>query len=148
MKIEKYALKAGTDLTAFEFISEGTKGAIRKIILFQPTTELNLYNLAFGDKDPVTGEFNDMTVSNNGDTDKVLATVVAALYAFFDRYPNAFLYATGSTASRTRLYRIGITRFYEEMQRDFYLYGQMGDDFPEFEPGKEYSGFLAKRKFV
>ncbi len=148
MKIDKYTLKAGTDLTVFEFISEGTKGAIRKIILFQPTNEPNLYNLAFGDKDPITGELNDIAVSNNGDTDKVLATVAAALYAFFDRYPNAFVYATGSTASRTRLYRIGITRFYEEMKRDFYLYGQVRDDFPEFELGKEYSGFLAKRKFV
>ena len=148
MKIDKYALKGGPDLTVFEFVSEGTRGAIRKYILFQPTTESNLYNLAFGDKDPVTGELNDMAVSNNGDTDKVLATVVASLYAFFDRYPNAFVYATGSTASRTRLYRIGITRFYEEVSRDFYLYGQVGDEFPEFEPGKEYSGFLAKRKFV
>ncbi len=148
MKTDKYALKGGTDLTVFEFVSEGTRGAIRKYILFQPTTESNLYNLAFGDKDPVTGELNDMAVSNNGDTDKVLATVVASLYAFFDRYPNAFVYATGSTASRTRLYRIGITRFYEEVSRDFYLYGQFGDDFPEFELGKEYSGFLAKRKFV
>ena len=148
MKTDKYALKGGTDLTVFEFVSEGTRGAIRKYILFQPTTESNLYNLAFGDKDPVTGELNDMAVSNNGDTDKVLATVVASLYAFFDRYPNAFVYATGSTASRTRLYRIGITRFYEEVSRDFYLYGQVGDEFPEFEPGKEYSGFLAKRKFV
>jgi hypothetical protein len=146
--LTKYALKAGTDLTVFEFTSEGTKGAIRKIILFQPTTEPNLYNLAFGDKDPLTGELNDIAVSNNGDTDKVLATVVAALYAFFDRYPNAFVYATGSTASRTRLYRIGIRRFYEEMQRDFYLYGQVGDDFPDFELGKEYSGFLTKRKFL
>ncbi len=78
----------------------------------------------------------------------MLATVVAALYAFFDRYPNAFVYATGSTASRTRLYRIGITKFYEEMQRDFYFYGQVGDDFPNFELGTEYSGFLAKRKFL
>jgi hypothetical protein len=66
MKIDKYALKAGTDLTVFEFISEGTKGAIRKIILFQPTTEQNLFNLAFGDKDLLTGELNDMAVSNNG----------------------------------------------------------------------------------
>lgn len=40
MKTDKYALKGGTDLTVFEFVSEGTRGAIRKYILFQPTTEL------------------------------------------------------------------------------------------------------------
>jgi len=77
----------------------------------------------------------------------VLATVIAALYAFFDRYPDAFIYASGSTLSRTRLYRMGITRFYDEICRDFYLYGRVGDDFPEFEIGKEYSGFLVKPKF-
>lgn len=147
MNLEKYALKAGHDLTIFEFISEGRKGAIRKIILFQPTTEPNLYNLAFGDRYPLTGGLNDLAVSDNGDTDKVLASVVAALYASFDYYPDAFVYATGSTAARTRLYRMGITRFYNNMQEDFYLYGQTGDDFSVFEPGKEYDGFLAKRKF-
>ena len=146
MKLDRYALKASSDLLLFEFVSEGSKGAIRKLILFQETTVPNLYNLAFGDKDPLTGNLNDLAVSNNGDTDKVLATVVAALYAFFERFPDAFVYATGSTAARTRLYRMGITRFYGKMQADFYLYGQVGDDFPAFELGREYDGFLAQRK--
>ena len=95
----------------------------------------------------MTGNVNDLAISNNGDTDKVLATVVSALYTFFDRFPNSFVYARGSTTARIRLYRMGITRFYEEMQRDFYLYGQVGDDFPVFELGREYEGFLVKRKF-
>jgi len=76
----------------------------------------------------------------------VLATVVAALYAFFDKHPDAFVYATGSTKARTRLYRMGITRFYEEMSQDFDLYGQVGDEFSEFAVGKEYVGFLALKK--
>jgi hypothetical protein len=42
---------------------------------------------------------------------------------------------------------MGINKFYHEMKNDFYLYGQVGDNFPEFEPGKEYDGFLAQRKF-
>jgi hypothetical protein len=76
-----------------------------------------------------------------------LATVVAALYVFFDNYPTAYVYATGSTKTRTRLYRMGITKFHEEMEKDFYLYGQVGDDYPEFKSGKDYDGFLAQRKF-
>ncbi len=148
MNADKYALKAERSLTTFEFVSEGPKGAIRKLIQFQPTNEPGLYNLAFGDKDAETDELNDLAVSNNGDTDKVLATVVAALYAFFDHHPDAFVYATGSTAARTRLYRRGISRFQQEMRADFYLYGQVGNDFPEFEVGKKYDGFLAQRKFA
>jgi hypothetical protein len=147
MKIEKYALKAESNLTIFEFISEGPKGLIRKIIQFQETNRLNVYNLAFGDKNSETGGIDDLAVSNNADSEKVLATVVAALYAFFDKHPDVFVNVTGSTSARTRLYRMGITKFYEEMVHDFDLYGQVGDEFYEFEIGKDYAGFLAQRKF-
>jgi hypothetical protein len=63
-----------------------------------------LYNLAFGDKDHSTGEIDDKVISNNGDSEKVLATVVATVYAFTDKYPETWIYATGSTKARTRLY--------------------------------------------
>lgn len=146
MKVSKYPLKAEKSLTTFEFVSEGPKGAIRKLIQFQETNEPNLYNLAFGDKTGET-EINDLAISNNRDSEKVLATVVSAVYAFFDKYPNAFVYATGSTKARTRLYRMGITKYYDEMVEDFYLYGQISNEFIVFEVGKEYEGFLAQRKF-
>ena len=55
-----------------------------------------LFNLAFGDLNALTGEFDDTVITDNGDTDKVLATVVAALYAFADAHPEAWIYATGS----------------------------------------------------
>ncbi|MEM6844706.1 MAG: hypothetical protein AAF632_21000 [Bacteroidota bacterium] len=146
MKAEKYSLKAEESLTTFEFVSEGPKGIIKKLIQFQETNEPNLYNLAFGDK-VGKAEIDDLAISNNGDSEKVLATVVAAVYAFFDKYPGAFIYATGSTKARTRLYRMGITKYYDEMIEDFYLYGQIGNEFPVLEIGKEYDGFLAQRKF-
>lgn len=147
MDTAKYNLKAEIELTRFEFISEGPNGVIRKLIEFQATTDPGLYNLAFGDKNKHTGEIDDLAVSANGDTEMVLATVVFAVYAFFDKYPAAFVYASGSTKERTRLYRMGITRFYDDMKRDFYLYGQTGDNFTPFEMGVEYDGFLAQRKF-
>lgn len=147
MYIDKYQLKSEEEFTRFEFISEGPRGAIRKLIEFQQTTEPETYNLAFGDKHPLTGGIDDLTVSDNGDTEKVLATVVAAAYTFLDNHRTAYVYAQGSTKARTRLYRMGITRFYEDMEQDFHLYGRVGEDFVEFESGVEYEGFLAQRKF-
>lgn len=147
MNVDKYPIKAEGNFTVFEFVSERPKGVIRKLIQFQETNENNLYNLAFGDKIIESGQFDDLIVSNNGDSEKVLATVASAMYAFFDNYPHAFVYATGSTNARTRLYRMGITKFYNEIIEDFYLYGQVGDDFYEFEIRKQYKGFLAERKF-
>ena len=148
MKVEKYNLKASTKGRRYEFVSEGPRGAIRKLIEFQETHDPGLFNLAFGDKNPATGEMDDLSVSDNGDTEKVLATVAAAVYAFCNQFPDAYVYASGSTKVRTRLYRMGITKHLEHMQQDFDLYGQQGDDFVGFEPNTEYDGFLAQRKIL
>ena len=147
MKVEKYQLKSESSLTIFEFVGEGAKGLIRKRIEFQATNDSKLFNLAFGDKNLLTEQIDDLVVSNNGDSQKVLATVVAAVYAFFDKHPNTFVYAKGSTKARTRLYRMGMTKFYEEMINDFHLYSQIGNEFYLFEQGVEYEGFLAQKKF-
>lgn len=148
MHVDKYQLKTEEELTRFEFISEGPRGTFRKLIEFQRTFDPDVFNLAFGDKRPDTGSIDDLAVTDNGDTEKILATVVAAVYAFLTQYPTAYVYAEGSTKARTRLYRMGINRFYVEMQRDFFLYGRIGEDFLDFEPDQRYEGFLAQRKFA
>jgi hypothetical protein len=124
MKIDRYELKSDDQLTTFEFLSEGPKGKIEKIIQFSLVMEGNLYNLAFGDKNQLTGHIDDKVVTDNGDSEKVLATVVAAVYAFCDHFPNAWIYATGSTAARTRLYRMGINRYFDIVKADFEIFGQ------------------------
>ena len=77
MKLPKYQLKAEKSLLVFEFISEGPKGQIPKLVKFTETNLKGLFNLAFGDKDQHTGEINDTVISNNDDSEKILATVVA-----------------------------------------------------------------------
>lgn len=148
MKLDKYQLKAGQELLSYEFISEGPNGLIRKRIQFTLVNRDHVFNLAFGDKDPVSVEINDLVISNNGDSEKVLATVIAAVYAFCDRHPGAWIYASGSTRARTRLYKMGITRFYEEIKGDFDIFGQIGEDWEPFENGRDYIAFIAQRKNV
>lgn len=105
-----------------------------------------LFNLAFGDKDEHTGEINDTVISNNNDSEKVLATVVATLYAFTDKHPDAYVLATGRTKSRTRLYRMGITKYFDEIKKDYNIYGLRNEEWENFEKEIEYEAFLAKRK--
>ncbi len=100
MKLDRYEIKSDEPKTTFEFLSEGPKGKIDKIIQFSLVNNVDLYNLAFGDKNAETGEIDDKVITDNGDSEKVLATVVAAVYAFCDRFPKAWIYATGSTAAR------------------------------------------------
>lgn len=105
MNLERYEYTAQKSFLIFEFISEGPNGSILKVILFEEMAVKGFYNLALGDKDLDTGRINDLSVSNNGDSVKILATVVASLYEFTNHYPHAWITATGSTLSRTGFIR-------------------------------------------
>lgn len=146
MKLPRYQLAGNDKLTTFEFVSEGPKGRIQKLVQFTSTNLKDVYNLAFGDKDKVTGKIDDTIISNNGDSEKVLATVTATIYAFTDKYPDAFIYATGSTKSRTRLYRMGIAKYLSEVETDFIIFGETKEGWDIFEKDANYFGFLIQRK--
>ena len=124
MKLPRYELVAEKSLRVYEFVSEGPKGQIPKLIKFSETALKGFYNLAFGDKNVNTGDIDDKIISNNGDSEQVLATVVAAVYSFTHTYKDVWVYATGSTKSRTRLYRMVLSKYMEEVQKDFYVFGQ------------------------
>jgi hypothetical protein len=79
MRLPKYPLASSDKFLTFEFISEGHNGLIHKLVRYQPTNLKDVYNLAFGDKDHSTGDIDDTVISNNGDSEKVLTTVVATL---------------------------------------------------------------------
>ncbi|HEX8426016.1 DUF6934 family protein [Hymenobacter sp.] len=144
---DRYDVKTAPDLTSFEFDSIGPKGTVSKVVRY---TEINLrsfYNLGFGDKDKLTGFVSDLTVTNNNDSQKVLATVAATLYAFTAAYPGATIIATGSTEARTRLYRIGIANNLETIKLDFEVLGLTAES--EWEPFRKsttYGAFLVTRK--
>ena len=145
MKLPKYPLASSNKLMTFEFISEGQNGLIHKLVRYQATNLKDVYNLAFGDKDLTTGDIDDNVISNNGDSEKVLATVVATAYAFTDKYPDTWIYATGSTKSRTRLYRMGIAKFLSEVKEDFEVLGEHNGEWETFKKNVEYDGFLVRR---
>ena len=146
MKLPRYELKAEKSLMVFEFISEGKKGKIPKLIKFSETALKGFFNLAFGDKNVITGEIDDMAISDNGDSEQVLATVVSSVYAFTDKYKGVWVYATGSSKSRTRLYRRGITKYYDEVKKDFLIYGLLSGEWEPFKREVDYTAFVVRRK--
>ncbi|MEX1003355.1 MAG: hypothetical protein WDZ35_14645 [Crocinitomicaceae bacterium] len=75
-----------------------------------------------------------------------MATVVATIYAFTDKNPQAWIYATGSTPTRTRLYRMGVTKYIKEVKEDFDVFGETKSKWEPFKKGKDYFGFLVRRK--
>ncbi|MES2331902.1 MAG: hypothetical protein V4539_20010 [Bacteroidota bacterium] len=78
------------DLSMFQFSSIGTRDTILKKILFTPTGITGLYNLSLGDIG-ADGQIDDTIISNNGDRNKILATVVGAIFKYTERYPNRFV---------------------------------------------------------
>ena len=146
MNYEKYELESDRKLLVFEFISTGPKGEIRKLVQYTETNLKDYYNLGFGDKNDKTGEIDDKIITNNGDSQIVLATVASTAYAFTEKYPDAWIYAVGSNSIRTRLYRIGITNNLLEIKRDFDVYGLKDGQWHEFRKNVEYKAFLIRRK--
>jgi hypothetical protein len=149
MKYERYTeLLVTSDYLVYEFISTGPKGAIPKIIQFTKIEE-EIINLAFGNK-KADGDIDDLARDGNMDRDKILATVVAVLRIFFDRYPDKCVFFKGSTPGRTRLYRMAITLNLEELRTDFEIVGALtakstfkdGD----FQKGIDYYGFFVQSK--
>jgi hypothetical protein len=145
MVLPRYELKTEKSRLFFEFMSEGHQVEILKIIKFCRTDFSGMYNLAFGDKGLTNGEIDDTSVSNNGDARKILATVVDAVCIFSDKYPNAWIYAIGSTQLRTRLYRMGIAKSLLDINKDFEIYGMIGNGWYPFVKNEAYEAFLIKK---
>jgi hypothetical protein len=147
MDVERYQIENNINSVYFEFISTGSKGSIVKVIKYTKISDDPLvYNLGFGDKNLTYETIDDRAVTNNGDTDKVLATVAFTIYVFYKEYPNANVYLSGSTASRTRLYQININKFYTYISRDFIIYGELEQGFERFRKGVNYHGFFILKK--
>ena len=147
MELPRYEILPEEDLLTFRFISEGKNGKIQKRIQYQKTSADEVFNLALGDEDPITGTIDDKIVTNNGDTEKILAIVVATVYLFTDKNPSVYIYAEGSTHFRNRLYRRGITKYLAQALNDFIIFGLLPEQGLEpFNPTTDYIGFLIQRK--
>lgn len=146
MELPRYELLSGDSRMVFEFTSEGPNGKIPKLIRFTGMDVKDIFNLAFGDKKSGTNEIDDEVISNNGDSRKVLATVANAVDIFTREYPSTWIYATGSTQSRNRLYQMSINKYLHEIITNFEVYGLVNKEWQKFRSGIVYEAFLIKRK--
>lgn len=146
MHYDRYEITRGETAMVYEFVSQGPKGDVKKVVLYSQTGITNLFNLGFGDRNGITGELDDRVVTNNGDSVKVLATVASTVYLFTNLFPNALIGAAGSTPARTRLYRILISNNLETIRRDFEVYGFLEGAWETFSADTKYLAFLLIRK--
>lgn len=155
MNYPKYILRESKNSTVFEFSSVGRNGTIQKIIRFSSTDTENVFNLGFGDKVNVKGDeyvVDDSTITDNGDRNKILATIAVTVKMFTGLYPENYVYFTGNSSSRNRLYRMAISVNLNELSEEFVIFGILHDDVLKatkavpFNSHDEFVGFLIKRK--
>ena len=131
---DRYEVLIDDTVSLFEFVSEGKNGKIKKVVRYNETNLKGMYNLGFGDYDEDTGLISDTVVTDNGDSEKVLATVAATVWAFIEMYPKAYIILIGSTPARTRLYRMGIAKYLSKISEDFEVQGLQNSSWKKFAP--------------
>ena len=149
MRNDKYGVKISNASMTFDFVSEGPKGLIEKRVEYRLMDGEKIYNLGFGDLDLETDTINDSVTTDNKDSQKVLVTVASTIYTFTETYPDAFIFAKGSNAARTRLYRIGISNNLEELMEEFDVYGFLTDiGWVVYKKNEDYTAFLIIKKLL
>ncbi|QEC45405.1 DUF6934 family protein [Pseudobacter ginsenosidimutans] len=149
MHLEKYAFRADENNEVFAFESNGPNGIIRKVVRYIKVGFFNgfdIYNLDFGDNCDGASNPNHLSVSNNGDRDKVLATVAATVLAFNEDHKKFVVFAKGATPVRTRLYQMGINANLNEIEEHFHVYGINDGVSGPIQAGINYQAFIAVKK--
>lgn len=145
MHYAPYALSANGENTRFHFQSIGKRGVFEKVILLTPLSD-TVYNLSLLDFNSDSQEYDDLSVTDNGDMPVVLATAFAGIRLFMNSNSGKSIYFEGSTYSRTRLYQIAISKIYDPHNEEFIIYGKKDNIWHSFEPNINYDSFLVVKK--
>jgi hypothetical protein len=125
-------------------------GRVKKVIDYQQIenedSDVERYNLCFGDWDERVEDMCDLRITNNSDRKKVLATVAKTVISFTEKKPEAIIYGVGSTPARTRLYQMSINSNWEEVNRFFIVRGKIDNNWELFRHNKNYEEILVFRK--
>jgi hypothetical protein len=141
-----YSFVYSADATQYFFESIGPKGVIQKAVVFTLLYEPNVYNLALGDVNPVTGEIDDQTVSDNSDMPVVLSTIFTITKQYLRNNPHHFVHFRGNTSARNRLYRMAMNHANEELTNSFAVFGYCHGTWEEFASNRPYEVFLIREK--
>lgn len=148
MSLKGYGYKTNEDFLDYEFHSEGPHGKIKKVVRFTPRNAngITYFNLGFGDFNVANKNIDDQAISNNHDREKILATVALTVLEFTEHFPDLWIYAQGSTPSRTRLYQMGIAANWNEIEPLLYVYGFVKGEWQSFRKSVNYEAFMVIRK--
>ena len=98
-------LQALRDFSAFQFTSPGLAGPVTRQVRFNGQKDNGIYNLDLRDL-PVTQKDDPGRVTDQGDMDAVLATLVQIIEIYTERYPRRSIRLRADTQEKAHLYRM------------------------------------------
>lgn len=148
MYLERYNYVIAESFQEYKFYSRGPKGKIEKFVSFalQNLEGKTYLSLTFGDSTEKNSEIDLLSVSNNGDREKILTTIFTIIVDFLNRFPDMAVYAVGSTPSRTRLYQLSITKYWDIITPRLNVYGLRNKSWELFEKNTTYTAFVFTKK--
>jgi hypothetical protein len=148
MWLDRYVFTVSEDFLDYEFYSLGPKGLIKKIVQFAPyhSDGKTFFNVTIGDWNERENKIDVKSVTNNNDAEKVFGTVGAIVLNFTEEFPDMFVHARGSTASRTRLYQMFISKYWKEIESLFHVFGFFIEGWQPFRKNVNYEAFLVRIK--
>jgi hypothetical protein len=142
MDKKAYPFKVLDDGYVFEFESISQQKVVKKIVEFSEFEDVeNLFNLALFDVSD-DGSFSDISVSDNGDMENILSTVIQTIQVFLALHPKAKVLFMGSTKSRNRLYRAVIAKYFHATERIYEIHGISDWQNEPFQKNKDYDAFM------
>jgi hypothetical protein len=107
-------LQALRDFSAFQFTSAGKAGSVTRQIRFNGQKDDGIYNLDLRDL-PVTKKDDPGKVSDQGDMNTVLATLVQIIEIYTERYPRRSIRLKGDTQEKALLYRMALDHHLDDL---------------------------------
>jgi hypothetical protein len=134
-------------LVAYEFVSEGPRGRIPKIVVFFETLKPDIFDFYFGDKNEDTCSIDEkLLVSDNNDTQKIFNTLIYAAYIFTNKNKNASIIIRESDKLRTRLFQMICNKHLDFINYYCFFFGLYNNTWVEFTRNTNYDAFLFERR--
>ena len=147
MEKPTYIFEPSENYLRFDFESRSEEKQIKKVILYVKSPDDDtFYQLIFGDLLP-NGKVDVKVKSNNNDRDLILTTVIQTIPIFFENYPDKAIFFTGSTPTRTRIYRAIIAKIIDNSELYYDIKGFREDGkIEKYAKNQDYVGFLIAKK--
>lgn len=142
--VDSYKIDIEKD-NRYWFESIGPHGVIRMCGRFELSAVKNIYQFEFGIHNPVTDDVDTRFRANNADKDKIISTIFNIILMFLSCNKDAIVRFSGSTESRTKLFRMWILNNWDLMNNNFIMYGNNEQNrWERYQKNKDYSAILLK----